>query len=88
MRFRIIQLIHRVDGLKQNPSTATIEYVIQKKHIFGWKEIMSTELKSKRISHKTYEDAEAYMFCNYMGHGRCTKINNEYIYEVYTYSYP
>ena len=85
MKFRIVQIIHNVDGLKETPARATIEYVVQKKNMFGWKEIMSTELEAKRISHKTYEDAEAYMLCYYMGHGICTRINNEYIYEAYSY---
>jgi hypothetical protein len=46
---------------------------------------MQKEIEPKRISHKTYEDAEAYMVANYMGHGICKIIGNEYEYTAYTY---
>jgi len=83
MKFRIVEYTHKVDSLKFGK--AQIEYVIEKKNIFGWKEIFNKELKSKRISHKTYQDAEAYMMGNYMGHGICRKVGVEYEYTPYTY---
>jgi hypothetical protein len=46
---------------------------------------MSIELEPKRISHKTYNEAEMYIFTNYMGHGMCEKVGNEYEYTQYTY---
>jgi hypothetical protein len=87
MKFRIVQLIHRVDELSQeNGGSSSIDYVIEKKNFWGcWKEVFVTEIDSKRICHKTYEDAEAYMICNYMGHGMCEKIGVEYNYTPYTY---
>jgi hypothetical protein len=86
MKLRIVELIHRVDELKRENGNWSIEYVIQKKSFWGnWKEVMSTELKPKRISHKTYNDAETYIFTNYMGHGMCEKVGNEYEYTQYTY---
>lgn len=85
MKFRIVEYIHSVNNLGIGGRAATIEYVIERKTWFGWKEIFNTELKPKRISHKTYEDAEAYLYSNYMGHGKCTKIGVEYTYTAYTY---
>ena len=87
MKFRIVQIIHNVGELKfEEHGNFTIEYVIERKNWFGkWKEIVSTELKPKRISHKSYEDAEAYMIANYMGHGICKNIGDYYEYEPYTY---
>jgi hypothetical protein len=87
MKFRIVEYTHCVDDLKSDiqNSRCRIEYVIEKKTFFGWKEIINKELRSKRISHKTYEDAEAYMMKNYMGHGVCRKIGVEYEYTEYTY---
>ena len=85
MKFRIVELIHRVNELGITNGRARIEYVIERKTFFGWKEIFNTELKPKRISHETYQDAEAYLYSNYMGHGICSKIGVEYTYEPYTY---
>jgi hypothetical protein len=87
MKFRIVQLIHNVAELSQeNRGRASIEYVIQKKNFWGkWKEVFATEIESSRISHKTYEDAEAYMLHHYMGHGMCEKIGVEYEYTPYSY---
>ena len=80
-KYRIVKLIHNVSGLSEMPCRAEIEYVIQKKNWLGrWKEVMVTEISTKRISHKTYEDAEAYMILEYMGNGRCEKIGVEYHY--------
>jgi hypothetical protein len=86
MKLRITKLIHNVGELKNKNGKFTIEYIIQKKNFWGrWVEIMKTEIDPKRISHKTYEDAEAHMFETYMGHGICEQVGNEYEYTKYTY---
>ncbi len=86
MVFRIVKIIHNVGELKHENGRFTIEYVIQRKNWLGiWKEIVSTELVPQRISHKSYEDAEAYMIANYMGHGICHNVGNIYEYVEYTY---
>ena len=85
MRFRIVRLIHNVGELKFEDGHFTQEYVIEKKRWGMWNEIMQTEVEPRRISHKTHEDAEAYMIANYMGHGICKIIGNEYEYTAYTY---
>ena len=87
MEFRIVKIIHNVGDLKfEEHGNFTIEYVIERKNWLGkWKEIFSTELEPKRISHKSYGDAEAYMIANYMGHGICKNIGDYYEYEAYTY---
>lgn len=87
MKFRIVELIHCVNELGTTNGRASIEYVVERKTFFGWKEIFNTELEPKRISHKTYQDAEAYLYSKYMGHGICTKIGVEYKYEPYTYNF-
>lgn len=84
-RYRIVELIHNVGALGQKNGRYTIEWVIETKGFWGWKEVMRSEVDPKRISHKTYADAEAYMVANYMGHGICKRINNEYIYTPYSY---
>jgi len=85
MRFRIVRIIHNVGELKNENGNFTQEYVIEKKRWWGWTEVMQKEIEPRRISHKTYEDAEAYMVANYMGHGVCKIIGNEYEYTSYTY---
>ena len=86
MKLRIVEYTHCVNDLGRENGRARIEYVIEKKtYWFGWKEIFNTEIKPKRISHETYQDAEAYLYSNYMGHGMCKKIGNEYEYTDYTY---
>lgn len=89
MKFRIVQIMHRVEELsEENGGRSKIEYVIQRKNFWGkWKEIFATEIDSQRISHKTYEDAEAYMIVNYMGHGVCERIGVEYEYTRYSYTF-
>ena len=87
MKFRIIKLIHSVDKLGHADGVSKTEFIIEKKGFWGWKEVMSHELKPKRISHPTYEAAEAYMLHNYMGHGMCTIDCNVYTYEPYSYWY-
>jgi hypothetical protein len=85
MRFRIVRIIHNVGELKNENGRFTQEYVIEKKRYGLWSEVMQKEIEPKRISHKTYEDAETYMVANYMGHGICKIIGNEYEYTTYTY---
>ena len=85
MKYRIVRIIHDVGELKFENGRFTQEYVIEKKRWGLWREVMQTEVEPKRISHKTYEDAEAYMVANYMGHGICKIIGNEYEYTAYTY---
>jgi len=85
MKFRIVKIIHNVGELKFEDGHFTQEYVIEKKRWGLWNEIMQTEVEPRRISHKTYEDTEAYMIANYMGHGVCKIIGNEYEYTAYTY---
>lgn len=87
MKYRIVQLIHRVNELSwEDGGRASIEWIIEVKTLFGWKEVTRKELKEERISHKTYADAEAYLIANYMGHGLCKRIGHEYIYTQYTYT--
>jgi hypothetical protein len=82
MKFRIIEYTHDVT----NSTTKRIEFVVEKKNwLWGWEEIYNTELTSKRISHSTYKDAEAYMIKKYMGHGECKRVGVEYCYTPYTY---
>ena len=85
MKYRIVRIIHNVGELKKENGRSTQEYVIEKKRWGLWNEVMQTEVETRRISHKTYEDAEAYMITNYMGHGICEIIGNEYKYTAYTY---
>jgi len=85
MRFRIVRIIHNVNGLKLENGHVTQEYVVEKRRYGSWREIMQTEVKPKRIYHKTYEEAEAYMIANYMGHGICKIMGNEYEYTEYSY---
>jgi hypothetical protein len=88
MKFRIVEYIHCVNELKNENGRSKIEYVIERKTLFGWKEIFNKELDSKRISHKTYEDAETYMVLNYMKeHGYCKRSNGRAVYEYVKYSY-
>lgn len=87
MKFRIVEYTHHVHELKLNPSKAEIEYVIERKGRFRWKEISQKEIKDKKLSYKTYQEAEAYMFSEYMGCGWCKKTNNIYEYQAYTLCY-
>jgi hypothetical protein len=86
MKFRIVKIIHCVNELKYDKGRFKVEYIIQKKNFWGkWVEIVQTEVNSKRISHETYSDAESYLMSEYMGHGMCEHIGNEYEYTPYTY---
>ena len=87
MKFRILEITHNVNELNRENGRASVEYIIERKTIFGWREIVSKELDSKRIPHQTYELAEAYMMSNYMGHGVCKKNGNVYTYDNYTYAF-
>ena len=87
MKFRIVEYTHCVNDLGRENGRARIEYVIEKQTWLGWKEILKKELKSGRVSHETYQDAEAYLYSKYMGHGMCKKIGNEYQYTEYTYDF-
>jgi len=78
---RILKLIHNVGNTINNTS----EYIIEQKTFWGWREVKRTELSSTRISFKTYEEAESYMFDKYTGHGMMTVSGNVYYYEPYTY---
>ena len=84
-RYRIVELIHNIAELKRENGRSSIEWIIETKGFWGWKEVMRQEVEPHRISHKTYSDAEAYMIANYMGHGMCKRVNNEYFYTPYTY---
>lgn len=80
-KFRIVRLIHDV-----NMDDRYNEWVIEQKKFWRWKEIVRWEgPKSKLISHKSYEDAENYMFKKYMGHGICEQNGNVYKFTNYTY---
>lgn len=87
MKFRIVEYTHCVNEIGHENSRSRVEYVIEKKTWLGWEEIVNTELNTKRVSHKTYKDAEAYMMTNYMGHGECKKVGPEYLYKPYTYNF-
>ena len=88
MKFRIIEYTHDVTNSTMGLISKRIEFIVEKKNwLWRWKEIHNTELTSKRISHTTYEDAEAYMMKKYMGHGECKRVGVEYCYTPYTYYY-
>lgn len=85
MKFRIVQLIHGTANLKNKDCDSIIEWVVEKKTLFGWREIFHKELTTERISHKNYTDAEAYMVANYMrGDGLLKKNGNVYTYTRYS----
>jgi hypothetical protein len=85
MQFRIVQLVHCVNELNKENGNSSIEFIIEKKNFWGWKEVLKQEIRPSRISHKTYEDAEAYLMSQYMGHGMCTINGTVYTYEPYSY---
>jgi hypothetical protein len=89
MKFRIVQLIHGTANLKNEDCNSTIEWIIEKKNFWGWREVFQKELYSERISHENYLDAEAYMVSNYMrGDGLLRKNGNVYTYTRYSYHFP
>ena len=79
-KYRIIKLMHDVGSRGE-------EFVIERRKMFRWSEIMRTEIQHKRISFETYEEAERYLKDNYCGHGLLTQSGNIYYFELYTYSY-
>lgn len=80
MKFRIVKLTYNVNSKEKE-----VEFVIEKKCWWGqWKEVLHNEVKTKRVSHKTYEDAENYMMKEYMGWGVCKNVGSEYKYTSYT----
>lgn len=85
MKFRIVEHVYGTSCLKQEDKQADIEWIIEKKTFWGWREIMHKELVSERVPHKTYADAEAYMITNYMlGDGWFRRDANVYTYTRYT----
>ena len=87
MKFRIVKLVHVVNEIGVANGRCEKEFIIEKKNFWGWKEIFGYEIKPKRISYKTYEDAESYMMSNYMGHGICTINGDVYTYKPYSYNF-
>lgn len=79
-KFRIIKLIHSVGTTGEEE-----EFVIERKKLFRWSEIMRVELGYERISFATYEDAEQYLKENYCGHGLLTQSANVYYFHPYSY---
>jgi hypothetical protein len=83
LRYRIVKLIH-----DSGSSDRRIEWVIQSKSFWGWKEIMNNQgPKVERVSHDSYKKAELYLFENYTGHGICQRYGSEYTFEYYTYGF-
>ena len=90
--YRIIQLIH---GASRYPHDSKVEYVIEKRGGFllkRWKEIRLIENGiHRRISHKTYIDAEDHLMNTYTnGYGigsMVTKTGNVYYVEPYTMNF-
>ena len=80
-KFRIVQLCH--DSYSPDRK---IEWVIEQKKFWGWKEVFHIEGPThKRIRHKSYKEAEKYLFENYTGHGICKRYGSFYTYEKYNY---
>lgn len=79
MKFRIIEKIGDVG--KEHKST----FYIERKGWFGWYEIKLVELDSTEIPHKTYEDAQKYMYKKYMSGGDCKRYGHIYEFIAYTY---
>lgn len=77
-KFRIIKLMHDTGGRGE-------EFVIERKKLFKWSEIMRIELGYDRISFATYEEAEQYLKENYCGHGLLTQSANVYYFHPYSY---
>jgi hypothetical protein len=83
MKLRIIEEIQNVNDGKERK----IHFIVEQKTFWGWKEVLVTHstLRTKRLSHSTYQEAEEYIYQNYMGHGECRKNGNQYTYSSYTY---
>ena len=82
-KYRIVQLFHNANSPDRN-----IEWVIERKKFWGWREIFHVEGPTrKRISHESYDKAEQYLLKKYTGHGICKRYGNFYTYEHYSYGY-
>lgn len=82
-KYRIVQLCHN-----SYSDDREIEWVIEKKKFWGWREVFHIEGHiKKRIGHKSYKKAEQYLFKNYTGHGICQRYGSFYTYTPYSYSY-
>ena len=89
MKLRIIKIIPEVSEYNIDQSNIrNFSYVIEKKTIWGWKEIFNNEhpFLTKRIYHDSYELAENYMFQNYFKNGNVYQNGNVYTNTKYTYS--
>lgn len=83
MKLRIIEEIQNVnDCYKQSR-----KFIIEQKTFWGWKEVLSKQgsLTSNRLTYSDYNEAEKYMYENYMGHGQCIRNGNIYVYTHYSY---
>jgi len=82
-KYRIVQITHDAGS-----SDRVIEWIIEQKNFWGWREIFHIEGPScERISHKSYNKAEQYLFKNYTGHGICKRYGSLYTFQSYSYSY-
>ena len=82
-KYRIVKLTHN-----SGSSDRAIEWVIDRKSFWGWKEIMNIQgPKVDRVSHMSYENAELYLFNTYTGHGICKLHGGIYTYTEYSYGY-
>jgi hypothetical protein len=82
-KFRIVQLVH-----DSGTSGRKIEWVIEQKNFWGWRQIYRNEGPRKiEVTHSSYDEAEQYLLKNYTGHGICKRYGNLYTYEHYSYNY-
>ena len=82
-KYRIVQLFHSADSPNRN-----IEWVIERKKFWGWREIFHVEGPTRRrISHSSYDEAEKHLLENYTRHGICKRYGSFYTYEDYKYNY-
>jgi hypothetical protein len=86
MKLRIIKHIYNIDGFIRDSNNYSVKYLIQKKTLFGWKNVTTDELNtSKKVAFNTYEEAESYMFKTYFIDGNVTQSNNVYVNTKYYY---
>ena len=82
-KFRIVQLFHNA-----NSSVRNIEWVIEQKKFWGWRDIYRNEgPKRVQVTHISYDEAERHLLKNYTGHGICKRHGSLYTYEHYRYNY-
>lgn len=80
-KYRIVQLIHDAGS-----SDRRIEWVIEQKKFWGWREIFHVEgPRQVLVTHSSYDKAEQYLFKRYTGHGICKRYGSFYTYEKYNY---